>query len=408
MDVEFVRESGTNYMKIQAVNATEKFQMKMVIENTIDNIISTSERIINGTSVYLYDISSKINISSIYENTEIDGRFMEKLVGALHRVIERLGDYFLDAEGLVLELDKIYVDNRSEEIYFSFFSGQEKDFCESARCFFEQLLRLIDHTDSRAVAIAYGVYKRVCEENFDIKSVFEFEEKERVIPQVVEERTIYNHVMPQTVVEEEERPDKTKQYIILGASGIIGIVFLIFFIGIFAPAFRIGGMGRNACLGICIILTAAGYYGYRTLNKYKDALIKVVRKNKQEPFEKREVKILVPPREMNDEKTVILSNIQNNAHYLKWEDGSGIRKYQIDEDVCVIGSQAEKADCIIPLPGVSRMHARISKEGDAYYIKDLSSSNGTWVNGKELAGYEMVQVKPNDHIVFGNVECVFV
>ncbi|MFZ1756464.1 MAG: FHA domain-containing protein [Caldilineaceae bacterium] len=55
-----------------------------------------------------------------------------------------------------------------------------------------------------------------------------------------------------------------------------------------------------------------------------------------------------------------------------------------DEEL-LIGRQD---DCDIPLPDrqVSRNHARIFWENDAYYIEDLKSKNGTHLNGEEVTG----------------------
>jgi two-component system cell cycle response regulator len=55
--------------------------------------------------------------------------------------------------------------------------------------------------------------------------------------------------------------------------------------------------------------------------------------------------------------------------------------------------------CTVPLPSddVSRRHARIAPDGDGHVVVDLGSTNGTWVNGREveshrLAGGDRVRV----------------
>ena len=47
---------------------------------------------------------------------------------------------------------------------------------------------------------------------------------------------------------------------------------------------------------------------------------------------------------------------------------------------------------------VSQMHARILREGDSYYIEDLNSTNGTFVNDELLAYKEKRQLKVNDTV----------
>ena len=50
----------------------------------------------------------------------------------------------------------------------------------------------------------------------------------------------------------------------------------------------------------------------------------------------------------------------------------------------LIGKSPVDTDICLAKPTVSRMHARIWKKDDAYYIEDLHSRNGTMVEGKLL------------------------
>lgn len=48
------------------------------------------------------------------------------------------------------------------------------------------------------------------------------------------------------------------------------------------------------------------------------------------------------------------------------------------------------------LLGVSRLHAEISYEDSGYYVRDLDSKNGTWVNQKKLLLNEKIQLANHD------------
>jgi ribosomal protein L40E len=50
---------------------------------------------------------------------------------------------------------------------------------------------------------------------------------------------------------------------------------------------------------------------------------------------------------------------------------------------------------------VSRIHADIRIEGDAYYIEDVGSSNGTYVNNSPLAVGSRHRLRAGDRIAFG-------
>jgi len=61
------------------------------------------------------------------------------------------------------------------------------------------------------------------------------------------------------------------------------------------------------------------------------------------------------------------------------------------------------SDADIPLgdPEASRRHAALQVAGGALYVTDLGSRNGTFLNGKRLAG-EGIELQNGDHIDVGS------
>lgn len=57
--------------------------------------------------------------------------------------------------------------------------------------------------------------------------------------------------------------------------------------------------------------------------------------------------------------------------------------------------------------GVSRRHARITREGSGYRIEDLGSTNATAVNRSRLKPREAVALKPGDEIRLGKMAMSF-
>lgn len=53
--------------------------------------------------------------------------------------------------------------------------------------------------------------------------------------------------------------------------------------------------------------------------------------------------------------------------------------------------------------GVSRRHARISRQPDGYYLEDLGSINGTFINRRRLPPGAPVALGDRDEIRLGNV-----
>ncbi|MCD4685759.1 MAG: FHA domain-containing protein [Anaerolineae bacterium] len=59
------------------------------------------------------------------------------------------------------------------------------------------------------------------------------------------------------------------------------------------------------------------------------------------------------------------------------------QRWTIHEDALVIGRGGE-CDLVLPERQVSREHIRVYRSADTYYMEDLDSKNGTWVNGKQV------------------------
>ncbi len=72
--------------------------------------------------------------------------------------------------------------------------------------------------------------------------------------------------------------------------------------------------------------------------------------------------------------------------------------YALETAEIYIGRDVQN-DIVIAEAEVSRRHARLSRQGDAYVLEDLGSTNGTFVNGKRLvAPYTL---RPGDEIRVG-------
>jgi len=61
-------------------------------------------------------------------------------------------------------------------------------------------------------------------------------------------------------------------------------------------------------------------------------------------------------------------------------------------------------DLVLDDRTVSRRHAELRRDGDAWVLLDLRSTNGTWINGWRIREAE---VKPGDMVALGRLPVVF-
>ncbi len=74
-----------------------------------------------------------------------------------------------------------------------------------------------------------------------------------------------------------------------------------------------------------------------------------------------------------------------------------LKTIESDKHEIIIGRNAEN-DIVIENLAVSKLHARIVKQDEAYYIEDLNSTNGTYLNKIRITKKDL---KDNDIISVG-------
>lgn len=75
----------------------------------------------------------------------------------------------------------------------------------------------------------------------------------------------------------------------------------------------------------------------------------------------------------------------------------------LTDEVMTVGRDGE-ASLRIDEPLVSRLHARIERRGERFFVLDLGSTNLTRVNGEVVAEREL---RDGDEIRFARARCVF-
>ena len=70
----------------------------------------------------------------------------------------------------------------------------------------------------------------------------------------------------------------------------------------------------------------------------------------------------------------------------------------------LIGKKKDAVDGLLKARGISRIHARVTKEEKEYYLADLNSTNGTFLNGGRLGVNEKARIRPGDSVGFADVE----
>ena len=76
--------------------------------------------------------------------------------------------------------------------------------------------------------------------------------------------------------------------------------------------------------------------------------------------------------------------------------------FEIDQEETFLGRAPDNHIQIVD-QSVSRTHAKISKRDDRYFIEDLESQNGTYLNGHPIGPGFQLELKEGDFVALGNI-----
>ncbi len=141
------------------------------------------------------------------------------------------------------------------------------------------------------------------------------------------------------------------------------------------------------------------------IQKTKKRLFPKIKRKEEAPF------VYEPEEEEREQvcPTVFLgSEIEEILGELRYEGDGAQKNMKILSPVYLIGKEESEADGIICASTVSRLHAKITREEENYYIEDMNSTNGTYKNGRLLNYKEKVLLEKNDVIKFAEEAYRFV
>lgn len=93
----------------------------------------------------------------------------------------------------------------------------------------------------------------------------------------------------------------------------------------------------------------------------------------------------------------------NGDHISAAIEASQVKTIELAQGAFEVGREPETAEICLPIPTVSGRHALLRlDEKNVLSVTDLGSTNGTYLNGKELAPQQEVCVNIQDEIIFGD------
>ncbi len=88
------------------------------------------------------------------------------------------------------------------------------------------------------------------------------------------------------------------------------------------------------------------------------------------------------------------------------DSGDISQEFELNSPNVIIG-RAPQSNVVISDSDISRLHAQIVTTSQGFFVSDLGSTNGTYINGVAIKPKQMLQLKSNDQVNLGRVSLLF-
>ena len=410
-EIIYERNLTGSFMKI-AAGIHAGLDEKLMLRRKLPGLLAVEKAYMDGEGQYWYNISGKQSLDMYCRVKEVDISFIEKLIMSICSEMEILEWNLIQTNCLMLDPELIFITNSNQEIIFTVYPGGSGTIETEFQQLMEFLLTKVDHKDTQAVKAAYGIYEKTLLDGYSITDIRDEivrsrqnEGKKDVAeePGVNGTEKVWKEENNQSVVLERKYEDhsdkKRKDETVKRANRkkkeekkkeqkawISKLKKLLIEIGLLEEEETEKQVYES-------------YHGSReclqdTRKPSKSAVV----------YPEEEIKTAV---RAEYRPTVCLNSVTGKTRGMLLYQGA-----EPYEDICVTKKMTRigygpDADVQIQADTISQLHARIDRDGESYYIEDLNSTNGTFVNDEPLAYKERRKLNSNDMIRFADVRYRF-
>lgn len=379
MEISYIKDGNRNTMIIKGIEIDENdYKFQMIVNNHIDGIMSMSIEHMNNNSLIKYNISSKTKLADLYVRKQMSGKELYSFIKDIKILSEKMNEYLLDINSVVFDVEFIYFNRQTGKYEFCYVPGKQDDFQEKLRDLFDKLLEYIDHNDKEAVMIAYGIQQLTIGMDFTLQDILkcayenmrEFQQEKQ---EYQEKETEKESVWEKSEADKFEKKAEKKK-------GFLDMIHTLFH-------------KKDR---------------YKTVeeNGYDDYIVEeenMIVAEEEEPYN-----FVKTDREViREERTMILTNTSMVRPIVLTAVGTETPiKIKPLTFPYIVGKSSSSCDFCIDSAVVSRVHMRIFEELDDYFVEDLNSTNGTFINGEKIEGHKPHPITIGDRITIANIDFV--
>ena len=424
-EIVYERNVTGSFMRI-AAPAEGGVDERLLLRRKLPGVLAVEKAYVNGGGQYWYNISGKQSLDTYCSVKEIRMDFVEQLIISVCSLLERMEWNLIRMDCLMLDPELVFISNASQDFVFTLYPGGTQKVEQEFQMLMEYLMKKVDHKDTEAVRAVYQIYEHTLEEGYqitDIRSLL-FRDKSGLNQDEEWNRSVASGNGKQSMGKNNRANLKCEADRYEDAEQCLSEMHektvknqgtekakIDFRKGIRTDRVHKTQNGTGIWRVMKAKLVAWGIL-QDSENPQSINNTKLVEEKRSK---KRESEVVYPDleEEMEPEPvpeihpTVCLTSFHGQTRgELRYMGNEGFVDIMLKDGSARIG-YGKEADISINRETISQFHARIHKEEDGFYIEDLNSTNGTFVNEELLVYKEQRKLAYNDIVQFADIRYRF-
>ena len=361
MDLSYEKHADRNVMIIKNIGDSENdYKSKMILNNKIEGIVPMTLEYVNNEKEIHYDITSKTAIKDMFAVHLASAKNLRQFVEDMKSLSDELGKYLIGMECVILDTEFIFFNRNTKRYEFCLLPFFENDMYGGIRNIYEKILELIDYDDKDAVVMAYEIQQVTNNKDFTMVDILNCTKVEAQSEVHRKDNEIQETRVNQNIDEYQDKTPEKKRW----------------FEGIFSSFRRKSNYLSSEQLEQIAVSEEENIYNF----------------NGDEAAEEEdnyyETTVLY-------EETIILRSLEQRDMLI-----------HPDKFPFLIGKSRLKCDYVIDQNVISRVHAKIIKKNNTFFIEDMDSTNKTFINGKKLEPGRKEKISKGDKITLADMDFI--
>ena len=431
------------------------YQIEMINQNTNSSIIALSKKVDKEEEKLTYNCKGLTSLKDYLTVNKINKVDLLNILEGICKVLIKSKDYYLNINNFIL-LDKIiFLDIANKEIKLMYLP-MENEYCESINESFKVLVKkVIVNSVIIEEDIADNYIQTILNEiNNPELTVFNFSntilelrrktsnnisnlQNNDKITNINNNNSYINKAVKNEsntyINNENESEVEEKKYVYSNIRKIIfalvQVIFVPAAIFVFFEVYKYDIMKKSILVGLIVALDLLITVLIFDSSKKKEIIVKKNNNdsklsnntqlnnmdyikdegkatfNEHKEIEKSRNETLEKDLSNNEGYETVLLNL--SVPYLLFSNYGVLERINITKDTFILGRLSTVVDYVIENSAVGKKHAEIIKKDGEYYLKDLNSKNGTFINGNRLTPNQECLLKENDEVTLANMTMSF-